>query len=159
LLRFVDSLLSKVGEIRSAEMPKVVIDEFIVQEENKDGDYDIGDGMNLFFDLPTFPMAYPKFHIEADASLKQQKVLFVADSYYWGMFNYGFSRDLFGDGRFWYYNKAIYPDSYDSPITVQDIDIKAKAEENDVIIILSTDANLYKFAFGFIDQLYEAYQQ
>jgi len=155
----VDSLLSKVGEIRSAEMPKVVIDEFIVQEENKDGDYDIGDGMNLFFDLPTFPMAYPKFHIEADASLKQQKVLFVADSYYWGMFNYGFSRDLFGDGRFWYYNKAIYPDSYDSPITVQDIDIKAKAEENDVIIILSTDANLYKFAFGFIDQLYEAYQQ
>jgi hypothetical protein len=74
------------------------------------------------------------------------------------MFNYGFSRDLFGDGEFWYYNKQIYPDSYTTPLEVKDIDIRAKAEENDVIILLSTDANLYKFAFGFIDQLYEAYK-
>lgn len=154
----VDSLLSKIGEIRSAEMPKLILDEVVVEEKNKDGDYDIGDGMNLYFDLPTFPMGYPKFHIESDTSIAQQKVLFVADSYYWGMFNYGFSRDLFDDGRFWYYNKSIFPDSYDKPITVQEIDIKEKAEENDVIIILSTDANLYKFAFGFIDELYEAYQ-
>ena len=73
------------------------------------------------------------------------------------MFNYGFSRDLFGDGEFWYYNKLIYPDSYITPLEVSTINIKEKAEENDVIILLSTDANLYKFAFGFIEELYEAY--
>jgi SGNH hydrolase-like domain, acetyltransferase AlgX len=153
-----DSLLKKVGEIRSAEMPKLILDNVVVDEKNREGDYDIGEGMNLFFDLPTFPMGYPQFHIEQDTSITQQKVLFVADSYFWGIFNRGLSRDVFGDGRFWYYNQGIYPDSYKKPIKVKDIDIKAKSEENDVIIILSTDANLYKFAFGFIDQLYEAYQ-
>lgn len=153
-----DSLIQKIGEIRNAPVPDLILDKVQVEELNQLGDYDIGKGMNLLFDLPTFPMAYPHFHFEQDTSIIQQKVLFVADSYYWGMFNYGFSRDMFGDGRFWYYNKAIYPDSYEKPITVQEIDIKTKAEENDVIIILSTDANLYKFAFGFIDELYQAYQ-
>lgn len=153
-----DSLLHKIGEIRSTKMPELVLDKVRVDENNGNGDYDIGAGMNLVFDLPTFPMGYPEFHIDSDTSIAQPKVLFVADSYFWGMFNLGLSRDVFGDGRFWYYNTAIYPDSYESPINVQQIDIRAKSEENDVIMILCTDANLYKFAFGFIDELYDAYQ-
>ena len=153
-----DSLLQKISEIRNASMPNLVLDQVVVDEVNRDGDYDIGEGMNLLFDLPTFPMGYPQFHWDWDTSQTQQIVTFISDSYFWGMFNYGFSRDLFGDGEFWYYNKQIYPDSYESPIEVKDIDIRAKAEENDVIILLSTDANLYKFAFGFIDQLYKAYK-
>jgi hypothetical protein len=154
-----DSLLQEIGKIRNAPMPDLVLDNVVEQELNQWGDFDIGEGMNLLFDLPTFAMGYPEFHWDWDTTQSQQIVTFVADSYYWGMFNYGFSRDLFGDGEFWYYNKAIYPDSYQSKIEVGDIDIRAKAEENDVIIILSTDANLYKFAFGFIDQLYDAYQR
>ena len=154
-----DSLLSKIEEIRNAKMPKIVLHGMEINELNHSGDYDIGEGMNLMFDLPTYPMAYPQFHYDIDTTVTQQKVLVVADSYYWGMFNYGYSRDLFGDGRFWYYNKTIYPDSYESPLEVKDIDIIEKTEENDVIIIMSTDANLYKFAFGFIDQLYDAYKK
>lgn len=154
-----DSLVEKIGEIRNAPMPDLVLDKVVLDEKNRDGDYDIGDGMNLIFDLPTFPMGYPQFHWDWDTSQTQQVVTFVSDSYYWGMFNYGFSRDYFGDGEFWYYNKEIFPDNFEAPTLVANVDIKAKAEENDVIILLSTDANLYKFAFGFIDQLYEAYQK
>ncbi|MDC3252709.1 hypothetical protein OAU25_00480 [Crocinitomicaceae bacterium] len=154
-----DSLLQKIGDIRNAPMPDLVLDQITVEEKNRSGDYDIGEGMNLLFDLPTFPMGYPQFHWDWDTSQTQQIVTFVADSYFWGMFNYGFSRDLFGDGEFWYYNHLIYPDSYQSTLEVHSINIREKAEENDVIILLSTDANLYKFAFGFIDELYEAYQQ
>jgi hypothetical protein len=152
-----DSLLQKIGEIRNAPMPDLVLDQITKEEKNRSGDYDIGEGMNLLFELPTFPMGYPQFHWDWDTSQKQQIVTFIADSYFWGMFNYGFSRDLFGDGEFWYYNKLIYPDSYITPLEVSTINIKEKAEENDVIILLSTDANLYKFAFGFIEELYEAY--
>ena len=143
-----DSLLQKIGEIRNAPMPDLVLDQITKEEKNRSGDYDIGEGMNLLFELPTFPMGYPQFHWDWDTSQKQQIVTFIADSYFWGMFNYGFSRDLFGDGEFWYYNKLIYPDSYITPLEVSTINIKEKAEENDVIILLSTDANLYKFAEG-----------
>jgi hypothetical protein len=152
-----DSIARKIGAMRNVKMPKLVVDEIVWSEENLMEDYDIGEGMNLLFDLPTYPMAYPKYHIATDSTTQPQKTLFVADSYYWGMFNNGFSRDLFGDGRFWYYNQGIYPDSYESPLNVKDINMVEKVEENDVIILLSTDANLYKFAFGFIEELYDAY--
>ena len=67
------------------------------------------------------------------------------------------SRDLFNDGRFWYYNEAIFPDSYESPLNVKDVDFQKKLEENDVILIICTDANLFKFGFGFIEQAYDTY--
>ena len=152
-----DSLIKKIGDIRNAEMPKLVLDKLWIQDENNENDYDIGLGMNLLFKIPTFPMAYPQFHYEWDTTKTQQKVLFVADSYYWGMYNYGFSRDLFGDGKFWYYNEAIYPDSFEAPTHVKDVNIREEVEKHDMVILLSTDANLYKFAYGFIDQLYEKY--
>lgn len=152
-----DSLLKKVGEIRSIEVPRLILDKVNVEEKNRDGDFDIGEGMNLFYDPPSFPMGYPVFHIEKDPAIQQPKVLFIADSYFWGIYNLGLVRDVFGDGGFWYYNKTIYPDSYKKEITVQQIDIKAKSEINDVIIILCTESNLPQFAFGFIDELYNAY--
>jgi hypothetical protein len=82
----------------------------------------------------------------------------VADSYYWGMFNYGFSRDLFGKGQFWFYNNEIYPESFYEQTLVGNVDIKAEVEKNDFIVLMSTDANIYKFAFGFIDDMYDAYK-
>ena len=73
------------------------------------------------------------------------------------MFNWGCSRDVFNNGQFWYYNQQIYPESFKNPTNVEDIDLLQEVEKNDVILLLSTDANLYKFAFGFIDQLHEIY--
>ena len=77
--------------------------------------------------------------------------MFVADSFYWGMYNSGFAKKLFGDGEFWYYNKSIYPGN----IPVDSIDLNKKIDEHELIILMSTDANLPKFAYGFIEQTYE----
>ena len=120
-------------------------------------DDDIEQGMNLLTDIPDLSMAYPSYKIVNPDSTNVKKVLTVADSYYWGMFNLGLSRDAFNNGEFWYYNEQIYPDSYESPLRVENINFKQKIEENDVIIIICTDANLHKFGFGFIDCLYEEY--
>lgn len=147
-------LLKSTGK----EFPDLIIDTFILQDENLKEDYDIGEGMNLIFHTPTYPMAYPQFHFENEEKNKT-RVLFVGDSFYWGMFNYGFSKALFNGGQFWFYNNAIYPDSYDKELSVKDINIREEVEKNEVIVLISTDANLYSFANGFIDQLYEAYKQ
>ena len=152
-----DSIVNYIGKLRNVNVPKLILDSVVVKNINENGDYDVGEGMNLLFKIVTYPMGYPVFHVKIDSNSVQPKVLFVADSYYWGMFNAGFSKDIFNNGQFWFYNQQIYPDSYEKPVNVSDVNIREEVEKNDVIVLLSTDANLYKFPFGFIDQLYDAY--
>ena len=152
-----DSIIRKIGIMRNTEMTQLVLDKIEVKKVNEQGDYDVGEGMNLFFLLDMYPMAYPVYHFKKPENMKAPRVTFVSDSYYWGLFNAGFATEVFGGGQFWYYNQEIYPDSYDNLKKVEDIDIQTEAEKNDVIVLLCTDANLYKFAFGFIDQLHEKY--
>jgi hypothetical protein len=122
-----------------------------------DTDDDIERGMNLLFDIPDLAMGYTPFETVVDSTQTPAKVLSVADSYYWGLHNWGVSKHIFNDGQFWFYNEQIYPDVNGIPLKVSEVDLKAEVEKNDVILLLSTDANLYRFAFGFIDQLYAAY--
>jgi hypothetical protein len=153
-----DSMIEVIGKMRKTAMTKLVLDKLEVKKTNEQGDYDIGEGMNLFFMMDTYPMAYPTFHYEKPKNQqKAPKVLVVSDSYFWGMFNAGISREVFDDGQFWFYNQEIYPDSYESPKNVGDIDIQLEVEKNEVVVLICTDANLFKFAFGFVDQLYAKY--
>jgi len=152
-----DSIVSYIEDLRSIDMNHIIIDEVKWRSTNRDTDYDLGRGLNLVLELDTYPMAYPEFHIENKPEAKKPKMLFVADSYFWGIFNRGFSSSLFGGGQFWYYNQGIYPDSYENPISVSEIDFQKSIESNDVVVLLYTDANLSKFAYGFVDQAYELY--
>jgi hypothetical protein len=153
-----DSIIEVIGKMRKTAMTKLVLDKLEIKKTNEQGDYDIGEGMNLFFMMDTYPMAYPTFHYEKPKNKqKAPKVLVVSDSYFWGMFNAGISREVFDDGQFWFYNQEIYPDSYESPKNVGDIDIQVEVEKNEVVVLICTDANLFKFAFGFVDQLYAKY--
>lgn len=155
-----DSIANYIGLLTNKHVPDLIIDRIDVTRKNQFRDYDIGEALNLMLpqNTSTYPMAYPSYHIKSDSTTEQVKSLFVSDSFYWGMFNSGFSNSLFGKGQFWYYNQQIYPDSYNKPLNVSDIDIIKGVEQHDVVVLMSTDANLFKFAYGFIDQLYLAYQ-
>ncbi|RYM33556.1 hypothetical protein ERX46_11505 [Brumimicrobium glaciale] len=153
-----DSLLRYINSISQfKKTPELIIGEVEVSNIMRDTDDDIEKGMNLYYDIPDLEMGYPVFSIHKEKINNQPKVLTISDSYYWGMFNWGLSKKAFNNGQFWYYNEAIYPDSYEKPIKVSDINIIDEVEKNDIVILMSTDAYLYKFAFGFIDQLYAAY--
>ena len=123
----------------------------------RDSDDDIERGMNLLFDIEDFPMAYGHYNFKDSVTEKSPKVLTVGDSYYWGMFNWGLTEFGFNKAQFWFYNNEIYPDIYDGVAKVSNVDIVAEVEKNDFILLLVTDANLHKFCFGFIDQLYDGY--
>lgn len=154
----VDSMINYINYIQKEKyIPQLFIGDIETSTKMRDTDDDIEKGMNLLFEIEDLSMGYPHFQIQHDNTSNKVKVLTVADSYYWGMFNWGCSRDAFNEGQFWFYNKQIYPDSYTTPVNVDDINIVEQVEKNDVVILLSTDANLYKFAFGFIDQLYDGY--
>jgi hypothetical protein len=155
-----DSIINYITSTQGyVNMPQLVLTDLEYSTTMRGTDDDIEKGMNLLADIQDLEMGYPKFKIQTDSSSISPKVLTIADSYYWGMFNWGLSRDAFDGGQCWFYNEQIYPDSYSNPVNVKDIDIKASVQENDLIILMSTDANLYRFAFGFIDQLYEVYYE
>ena len=143
-----DSLLKFIESKSGLEYPSVPITSVEMSAKNKERDYDIGEGLNLIFQTATYPMAYPTFQIK-NPERNKHKTTVVADSYYWGMFNSGFSSTVFNNGKFWFYNQEVYPDHYEKPSMVPNIDFKKEISENEVIILLSTDANLYRFPFGF----------
>ncbi len=152
-----DTLIKFFNKMPGVHLPQLIVDSVKRKTEMWDTDDDIEKGMNLLFNIPDNEMGYPYFRVVKNPEKKYSKVLTVADSYFWGPFNGGMSRDLFNDGRFWYYNETIFPDSYESLLNVSDVDFQKELEENDVILIICTDANLFKFGFGFIEQAYDTY--
>ncbi len=153
-----DSIIHYINSISQyKKSPELVIGEIERSNRMRDTDDDIEKGMNLLLNIPDLEMGYPDYSFVPQKIKNEPRVLTIADSYFWGMFNWGLTQKAFDNGQFWYYNEAIYPDSYEKPIKVSEVNIIEEVEKNDVVILMSTDANLYKFAFGFIDQLYEAY--
>ena len=153
-----DSLVKYIDALNPLQsMPSFSIKSINTSSKMKHRDDDIEKGMNLLFDIPDLVMAYPKYHLEKSTKEKNTKVLSIADSYYWGLYNLGLSKHTFGNGQFWFYNKKIYPKPEEGPQLVSELNLVETVEKNDVIILMSTDATLHRFAFGFIDQLYELY--
>src|SRR5690554_6951639 len=153
-----DSIINYVNTLNvEFQAPKLLIGEVKTSTKMWDTDGDIEKAMNLLFRIRNHEMAYPEYKFSEKPSTATLHVLNIADSFYWRLFNIGVSRDAFDVEQFWYYNQQIYPDSFEAHKNIEDINIIEKVEKNDVVMILATEGNLYKFAFGFIDQLYEAY--
>jgi len=125
--------------------------------EMRGQDQDIEDGMNLMFDISDNEMAYPEISVSKLKNNNEPKLLTIGDSYYWGIIKLANSKGLLKKSSFWFYNKQVFPHSDSIDLRVEDIDIQSEIERNDVILLLATDANLYKFAFGFIDNVYDIY--
>lgn len=152
-----DSIIHFIEKKRQIDMNKLYWDEVKV-ENSKDEDYDIADGMNLIFKLKSFKMGYPQLIFEDNPTKVKPNLLVVADSYYWGIFNFGFSK-LFNKSHFWYYNKEIHSETLENPISPKDVDLKKEIDEHDVIIIMSTQATMPELGWGFIERLYKYYKK
>ena len=101
--------------------------------------------------MQTEPMCYPEHNWTTEPNNTKPKTIVIADSFYWSMFNLGLSRNSFSLGEFWYYNKQIYPESFKKSTKVNQIKIRDKIAENDVFILMVTEANLPKFSWGFTE--------
>lgn len=128
----------------------------VISNQMKKSDADIEDGMNLWTDLNHLPMAYPKLHFNREGK-ETLKTAVIADSYFWGLYDHGFSTQVFDSGEFWYYFNDIYPKHFEAGLTIDEIDLKSAIERQEVIILLGTDATLPKFGWGFIEKAWDLY--
>ena len=151
-----DSLINTINQFNpNKQLPTLVVENVKVQDEAWDSDDDIEDAINLLFDIQDLEMAYPVFRVEKRTS-EEPKVLVVSDSYFWGMYNYSLISNENNEGQFWYYNELSYSKNRE-PIPTNELNLLQEIEEQDVIMIICTDANLPRFAFGFIDNLAEVF--
>ncbi|NLA25211.1 MAG: hypothetical protein GX879_09625, partial [Bacteroidales bacterium] len=81
-----DSIISYIEDLRNINMRHLYWDE-IKFDQAKKGDYDIAEGMNLLYYLPSYEMAYPKVFVEIDTGQVKPRIVSVADSFYWGIYN------------------------------------------------------------------------
>ncbi len=153
--RVADSLIKYIEKARQIDMPDIYWDE-ITLSQPLDTDYDIADGMNILFRLKSFDMAYPRVKFESDSGKVKPSVLVISDSFYWGIFNMGFSK-VFSNDHFWFYNKQIYPDSFKEPLSTDQINLIEEISKHDVIIIMATEATLPGLGWGFIEQAFNSY--
>lgn len=155
-----DSIITYIENLKGIKLPHYKLKHFEVSESPRDNDHDIGEAMNLLFPVSIIPMAYPELTIDSTGVDAPVKAMVVADSYYWMLYRIGLSEKIFNNGLFWYYNKNIYSREFGwETIPISEIDTRSEVEKNDIVFILQTEITLDRFAFGFVDKLYELYAQ
>jgi len=152
-----DSLVKYMENLRGIDMPDISLGPVEVSDDLRDTDFDAGSALNLMFQPGTYPMAYPKFSFEKNEAKVRPKVLVVADSYYWNIFNTGLPKNLFGNEAFWYFNALIYPDTYFGEKRTSQVDLRTEVESKEVVFLMVTERFLYKHDWNFIENVYKLY--
>jgi hypothetical protein len=144
----IDSLLNYIEEKRNIDLPDVNIGQTQLSENLIDPDRDIEDGMNLLFDIPNQVMANAEISYDEAGKVKP-KAIVISDSFFWGLYGKGILKHAFNNGQFWFYNREIHTPDKDGPGMVSEVDYFSEIMKTDVIILMTTDANLPKFPWGF----------
>ena len=152
-----DSIVKYIEKNRNIDMPNLYY-KYVTISQPKETDYDIARGMNILDTLKSFNMAYPNILFEKKGNKTMPSMLVVADSFYWGMFNFGIS-NVFNESHFWYYNQEVYPDSYKHPLKTNEVKFSSEIQKHDVFMIMATETNLVDAGWGFIEKLYQHFKK
>jgi hypothetical protein len=119
-------------------------------------DADIERSLNLLYPIDNDPFLYPNWQWEEESNKRKPKAIFIGDSFFWQIYNLGTAKRFYDNGEFWYYYKQAYSQKYTTDTFVEDIDILSKITDADVVVLITTETNLYKFPFGF-ESVFEKY--
>lgn len=146
-----DSLTKYIEQKRNINIPDFDFEKLEYPATLLKEDRDISDAMNLFFEYKYYKMPKPHFAFKDTKGTKKPKLLIIGDSYGYGLTNSKLISKLFNNTEFWYYNKEIKPRRKNHSSNVEDINVIEELKRFDVVLLLSTEANLLKFDFGFSD--------
>jgi hypothetical protein len=147
-----DSIVNYIEKERKVDIPNIRWNAVELLKA-KDTDYDIGSGLNLLTYLDGPEMGYPGVWFEDKSQKDSVNLLVISDSFYWGIFNMGFS-NLFAKSDFWFYNKDVHPTSTNRE-TTDKLDFKKEIDDHDVFILMATESNIDRIGWGFLDKIIE----
>lgn len=152
-----DSLIKYIEKVRGIRLPSFDYSEINFSDSVRYSDYDIGQMMNLLWQIPQKPMPYPVFRYYKDASRTKPKVLSVSDSYWWCLVGQDIPENIFDSDTYWFYNREVILNNVKQSYEVKDLDFKAEIDKQDVIVMMATEATLALFPYGFIDNVIKTY--
>lgn len=156
LVKATDSLMRYIGKKSGLHLPRLIIDRYVVLKDPMFTDYDLGYISNIAGPkLKSYPLCYPEWHWTTDTLSPKPTLTVISDSYYWEVYNLGIQQQGF-QGKFWYYNSSVYPESFTKETHTSDLNIKEELEKTDVILIMSTTPGLRNFSWGAVDNLLKA---
>lgn len=153
-----DSVIKSMEYLRGTDFVDFGIKQITVSEKLRSPDRDLWEGINIFSKPDDYAMPYPEFYFKKAINEAMPSVIVVADSYYWQWYGSGYATSAFGKHDFWYYNKQIIPGDGGQPIDRHNVDLLTRVMDADFILLLQTDANMPRYSFGFIKDLYDAIQ-
>lgn len=145
-----DSIVRRIEKNQQIDMIEFGWKGFDLPDTLRKPDNDIADGMNLLWNPPHYPMAYPRLYFGDKKGKSRPTVLAVADSYYWTIFGTGYASHLFDSHSFWYYNKQVFSTEWVDAREPTEVDLGEMLEKADVVMVMATEANLYRFPYGFV---------
>jgi hypothetical protein len=145
-----DSLVKYLEKKRNIDLPDFYWKE-IKTATARNIDIDIVPAMNLLYFSSQDTMAYPRLMVQSAKGKKLPRIMTIGDSFYATLYNKGFTK-AFSRNHFWYYNKSLV----DLKPT-RNIPLEEEIRNSDVILIVSTEANLKDMSWGFIDDAYNLY--
>lgn len=148
-----DTLMGYLERTCGIDLPECLVLGDSNSTRNKDLDFDLEPPMNLLCELPHETMNFPIRTFRYDSARHvRPRVFTIADSYYWSIWNYGIAHNLFSENTFWYYNRTVYPDIWDPIVWADKSKLKETIENHDIILLMITEANLYDFGWGFVEE-------
>ncbi len=124
-----------------------------VSDSLRGTDYDLGNLLNIYRKLPSDAMAYPKYSFGNEDGVSKPKILVIADSFYWTVFNDGIFKNIFGKETFFYYLASVFPQENAQSGNVADLNLLKEVEDYDVVLLLQSSGNYGKPGLGFIEAM------
>ena len=150
-----DSMFRYLDRKLDIKLPELVIDSVKVSRFAEDEDDDIRRTMNLFWKIRQPGLAYPEFHFIFGEETVMPSALFIGDSYYWNWYRQGIISSVFSDPEFWYYDKEVYPESFNREKYTWEADLKNEIEKYKIIVLLhNNNGQGYDFGYGFVDRVW-----
>jgi len=151
----IDSLMNYLRLKFGLNIPKLGIDSISMSRTAKYEDDDIGRTLNLIRPVSYPPLAYPAFHFVADTTKPKPRALFVGDSFYWQLYYTGFIDHMFSNKEFWYYNKDVYPETFNAPKSTNQLNYIKEVLSQDLVVLIQTNAGYGNVGYGFVQQAWQ----
>jgi len=150
----VDTLIRYIEKYRGIDMPNMIFQKINTSKLAKDTDNDLYTIMNLIREPRKEVFAYPVIDFDKSEDHVLPRVMSIGDSFYLNILSSGILKRIFSNRLFYYYFGDVYTEKEELK-RVQDYDLLEEVESQDIIMIMITERFLYKYSWGFIDQLYE----
>ncbi|MFC2097291.1 hypothetical protein ACFLSI_03040 [Bacteroidota bacterium] len=147
----VDTLIKYIEKKRDIDMPDMKILDIEPSNIPRTTDNDLLKIMNLLKEPRKEEFGYPVVEYYHDSTKTRPRVYCVGDSFYLNLVFTGIPQTIFSYSDFmYYYHDTVYKEKVINPD-----DLLERTEYQDVILVMITERFLYKYAWGYIDDLYQ----